>query len=266
MNRLRGSANLGNTCFLNSAVQLLCRAHIVSDAALKHFGELDHPVVNVLRQFRDAPAGQIVNLSGLQQTLVRAGLIAAGRQEDAHEVLTWLLDTLPRPLHVLYDVGITSSVTCGRCGGVSSHVVQEKSVPLPIHGPSFDTAYSAFTGQEKLEGDNAYQCDGCKAKTEAVRASSLTQLSRYLFVCLKRYTAAGKIVDEVAMPVTINTSINNYVLAGFIVHYGSSYGGHYVTYVRDPANNAWFVADDSNIRQESAIPLHHGYVYLYEAV
>lgn len=97
----------------------------------------------------------------------KSALFERGRHEDAHELLSFLIDNcgnrLPAEsksvLEELFGGALQSRIQCGQCGEKSN--TQEEMLDLSlniIESNSLAHALACFFRSEVLDGDNKYQC------------------------------------------------------------------------------------------------------------
>ncbi|GJX73718.1 ubiquitin carboxyl-terminal hydrolase 2-like protein [Tanacetum coccineum] len=150
--KVKGLLNLGNTCFLNSALQNLLAIDRLRDHYLKMEtgGPLSVSLKKLFVEANPLASGKhVVNPRPLFNSICAiASQFKGYQQQDSHEVLRFLLDGLsseetsiqkcdpknsPTFVDVLFGGQISSSVSCLECGHTS--VVYEPyldlSLPLP---------------------------------------------------------------------------------------------------------------------------------------
>jgi ubiquitin C-terminal hydrolase len=218
--------NLGNTCFLNAALQLLRR-----------WGYPPHP------------PRQLVGQLGL----------ARGRQHDAHEALLALLEKAPQgePGRLL------SVVRCGATGETSTVPEPFHVLSLPL-APTVEAALEredVLRGTEVWRSPSAVAqrlTPTCSYKRLAVARLP----PRGVVLHWKRFDNRGhKRSDDVYVP----PQWRGYRLAAAVLHHGrSGQGGHYTALVRE--GSAWFKCDDAHIAaMGTGLPaeLRQAYLLLY---
>lgn len=238
-----GLVNVGNSCFLNSTLQ--CLAHLPPLAALSQAhahkarckwdtATAGGKCVACLLETRvrrclaaattspDRPNGLVNNMtSRISKTL------SPGRQEDAHEFLRMLLDAAerdalhslrgPKPLkgrlepqtlvQQLFGGVLTSDVTCGSCGEVSSTRDQLLDLSLELQQcSSIVAALHRFTAAEQLSGTNAYKCGACNRKVTATKQIRILEAPTVLVLHLKRFSGhiGAKITRHIAFQERLN--------------------------------------------------------------
>jgi len=149
-------------------------------------------------------------------------------------------------------------------------------------GVTLEDCLLDYVADELLDGDNAVDCDGCKARTATVRSVAIDRhsLPDLLMLHLNRFTASGgKRFDQVRFPLDnldlapflVPDDSDNaggpvtYGCAGIVVHLGGGVGsGHYVSYLRR-ADNRWFRIDDTVVSEvdESVVRGLSPYLLLY---
>lgn len=218
--------NLGNTCFLNAALQLLRR-----------WGYPAHPP---------------------QQLVGQLGL-ARGRQHDAHEALLALLDRTPMgpPGRLL------SVVRCGATGQTSTVPEPFHVLSLPL-APTAEAALSredALQGAEVWRSPSA-TAQGL-TPTASYKRLEVASLPRDGVVLhWKRFDNRGRKINA---EVQVMPRWRGYALAAAVLHNGrSAAGGHYTALVREEGQ--WFKCNDAHITQlGSQLPseLSQAYLLLY---
>lgn len=237
-----GFANLGNTCFLNSTLQCLsylppfCQS--IMDMHESFFSEssnrskLSRKVTMLLcRMFRQvhgstqdstfAPRGLVKALSSLGSGGGRSSgyKFRAGRQEDAHEFLVHLLDSmhdgelreagidqrksgwrdrLPIPrldettfVHRIFGGYLRSQVKCTNCDYCSNTYDPFLDLNLEVSKKNCDsikTAFAKYTRSETLDSENKWKCSKCKQRVCAKKQLTVFRPPLSLCIQLKRFT------------------------------------------------------------------------------
>lgn len=179
-----------------------------------------------------------------------------GSQEDAHEFLAALLDTLERhavrvgmaPCGLLRGT-LVSRVTCTVCGHFSDKEDPFETLSLEIRdAASISDALRHFTAVERLCGDNQYFCEHCKTKRDADKGMLLAAAPDILALNLKRFSygrgmsswsSGQKLTHHVEFPRILHVDEFStskvpatYTLRAVLVHAGGTpVSGHYYSHV-----------------------------------
>lgn len=114
---------------------------------------------------------------------------------------------------------------------------------------------------ELLDGDNKYNCEICKSKTDAIKTSQFWNPPNNLIILLKKYSNdLSKKNVSVNYPLDLDISyyvspIKNkhwkvngiYELYGITKHLGTIDFGHYISYVKSIDGDNWYKCDDESI-------------------
>lgn len=262
---MRGLRNLGNSCFMNSALQ--CLTHIKPLAKLLltegAAGEKDgNLIASMFREHLAAYYGKgtdALSSNSLFRNLKKVNSrMTPGRQHDAHEFALGILGPLEdhfkkvKKLDLFEKVfggKLVSQITCLSCKHISNSYESmiSLSLVLPFYkdinkARSLDEALKEFFKPEYLKNENRYRCEKCRTKVDAKKQYRIDQRPNCLVLQLKRFDfRARKISSNVSFPEFLSLddySTNpvqgqKYELTGIVVHLGGSlYSGHYVSYVK----------------------------------
>ncbi|KAH1253170.1 Ubiquitin carboxyl-terminal hydrolase 16 [Glycine max] len=282
-----GLINCGNSCYANAVLQclaftppltayLLQGSHSKSCANKKWCFTCEFE--RLILKSKDtksavSPMGIISHLQNIGSQL------ANGREEDAHEFLRHVIDTMQSVC--LMEAGVNalgsleedttlmgqtfggyllSKIKCMRCGGKSERQERMMDLTVEIEGEitTLVEALRRFTSTETLDGENKYHCVRCKSYEKAKKKLTVSEAPNVLTVALKRFQSGkfGKLNKPIQFPEILNlapfmsgTSDKSpiYRLYGVVVHLdimNAAFSGHYVCYVKN-IQNKWFKVDDS---------------------
>ena len=221
-NAKRGLVNLGNTCYLNSAVQVLL--------ACPH---LEYYLLNCLEESANHRISQDLkhillnesNSSIIPRKLVRDikalnPMFRGYAQHDSHEFLRFILDRLSEETKYEKDVSfidqvfkgeMKSTVTCLGCQNISikrdsffdlslpvvtneqasgsfvGSILSWISSPFVQTSSNLEECLEAFCEEEILSGKNQYYCEKCKCFQDCKKSLHLLQSPEILILQLKRF-------------------------------------------------------------------------------
>eukprot|EP01038_Epipyxis_sp_PR26KG_P009755 gene9755-13124_t len=118
-------------------------------------------------------------------------------QHDAHELNRLLIEALEKSLkrttgenlcQSLYEGKLANQIKCLKCNGISQREEPFYDLNMQIiNCKDLVESLREYCCAELLEGDSAYQCDYCKAKTSALRSSILLKLPPILTFSCNRF-------------------------------------------------------------------------------
>lgn len=279
-----GLQNMGNTCFLNSALQCLTYTPPLANYMLsrEHSKTCHEPGFCMMCTMQNhiiqvfANSNNVIKPIGVLNELKRiAKHFRFGSQEDAHEFLRYTVDAMQKSclpgskldrqtqattfIHQVFGGYLRSRVKCLNCKAVSDTFDPFLDVTLEIKtAPSVSKALEQFVKPEQLEGENAYKCSKCKKLVTASKRFTIHRNSNVFTLSLKRFASfsGGKITKDVKYSDYLDLrpfmsqsqgEPLHYALYAVLVHSGfSCHAGHYFCYIK-ASNGQWYQMNDSSV-------------------
>ena len=289
-NVVTGLNNFGNTCFMNSALQIIIHCDKLTDVLLSHnfSNKLSHVYKNFLLEYQK---GKVIAPNELKSVIGNKFKIFKGtNQQDSHEFMINFLDFLDDNFKLdfesdnnkniipeLFDCTvktITKSLTTNEQSSKEDPVRFLCVSILPDKkNITLEDCLNNFIGNNNdiIENWEAPSKNHVSAKQTHI----ITKFPKYLIFQIKRYSFGNGKGEKLNADVIVRETWKcdlfpdniYYELKGFIFQSGSLNGGHYVSYVK--IKGTWYCCNDSNISiitVEFAIKLaSQAYLLFYES-
>ena len=277
-----GLFNLGNTCYVNSIIQIL---RIIPDLFVLNQTNQTCSILAISfrglmasMNFRNSEAPYDF-INKLQQTFINDFNVHA--QQDVPDILQRMLNNFSRCGFITQnkiEIMYRQFTKCTVCKTINSFTDSNIICPLTISF-SIQTSLNQFYESVSLSGENRYQCDRCGCLQDASQYTKITQTPKYIFFQLKRSRHVNGEFSKDHSPVRLDRNIEvkvnigdgleqllPYELVGTIHHIGNTWtNGHYISYTN--VDNQWNKCDDNHtsISEFSQIETRSGYVVIYRS-
>jgi ubiquitin C-terminal hydrolase len=259
---MKGLQNLGNTCYMNAALQMLLNNEDFCKLVLKYS---PHSIIlNKIGEFITSYYSDNNNSivpSDIKKIIeARKDLFVGYAQQDSTEFIVFFLDIIDteikkidknsKELNDIFGIQTNTRTKCKikSCLNISNKMEINNILLLDIESDmqNLNDAYRNYKSGEKMEGNDMYYCDKCKEKRVASKRYSVEKWSPHIIVWLKRFRQTNygniKMNQKLDIPLEWRHDIK---LKGAVIHYGNLNGGHYV-YV-GKKNDKWYIFDDSSV-------------------
>ena len=268
----KGFRNLGNTCYMNSAIQALLSANVMNTALMiylqdnqKNLKQFSPMLIEYCRIILDLlqKNNSCYNPTQFKSNLDKANPWFKGYiQHDSNEFVSYLINEFTDDSK---DKGITNLIQklcfgkfkqyiyCDICHNVVEKYSNFLDVILPIpdvtaNMKNFDLedCFKKFAQYEVMDdSDNLWECPTCKKKVISYKKMEVHEVPEVAIFTLNRFRGTSKINTPVTIYPYIELENKKLKLIATVNHYGSVHGGHYVAHVC--RKDKWYKANDGTI-------------------
>ncbi len=282
---MKGFINIGNTCYLNSGLQMLVQNQELCALVMQYasVSPILKTISDFIMEYYSSDAKPIAPVHIKKIVEKKQDIFCGFGQQDSTEFIIYLLDTIDeeikkanpqsKGIEPIFGIEFNSRIKCKLRTCLQIYNRKEVSnillLDIDANCSSLDDAYRMFKGSDKLESDNKYFCSNCNDKRVASKRSEVAEWPEYLFVWLKRYSQNGRRVTKNTQPISIDkTWRHGNSLQGAVIHSGGLNGGHYV-YVGKHTDGKWYLFNDSSVssinsEEELNSMISHAYWLCYK--
>lgn len=275
--------NIGNTCYANALLQVLGQTpdfnEILEEACKREnftttkrvtssFGNLlQHMCTSTSRNIQISVRNFMNNISSREREFM------IGYQNDCHSFFLTLLSELhdenpASDITSLFEIEMVDEFIFGSCPHTEitdSQIL--RSITVPSNSLHIEDGFRELLSEELFDEEDipCRQCNkrGLKKTAKAMKFRRLPPILVLQLGCFQEMHYGGhthiakssrriRFCENVTVP-SANGDHVTYDLYGVVNHHGSSYGGHYTSYVKqlsttwDQGPSSWYYCNDSYI-------------------
>lgn len=255
----RGLPNIGNTCYLNSALQCLSHVPELTNRLLEKPYDGPCEITREYSRLMHAmwKTKDPVSMNAFHTAFTKKYTTFANVQpHDVQEVVLALIDTFEASLGAGFIQSIfngteTQEVTYPKGVSKKEHDITTIVVTPRDQNQTLEDLVKYRGGYEAFRG---YIDESGEEYHAAVTRTYISQWPSTLIFSFSQYT--NKYV------VRVPQVFENYALFGLVVHYGSTLGGHYAAYVKH--KGVWRYIDDDLVIEKDPSESSEYYLAFYK--
>lgn len=263
--------NLGNTCFLNSCIQVLCHTTELTELLFK---KIDNEITNdnnnkiLINEYKDliklmwsqngiVSPNRFVHIIQIIAKNKNKNLFTGFIQNDVTEFLQFLIDCLDVDNNVIDDELLFNGKLTSKILNSDKEIISSQNEPFFIlnmsipnnNNPTLNDCIDYFIDYEELDGFN----DKTKKNEKIIKKYDFNIIPKILVITLKRFNHVDKnnilvLFDEF---IEINGKDNKkqkYELYGVCNHYGNILFGHYTVFIKHMSGK-WIHFNDEQMEK-----------------
>ncbi|KAM0678759.1 Ubiquitin carboxyl-terminal hydrolase 51 [Binucleata daphniae] len=263
----KGATNLGNTCYINSLIQILLSITIFKQKVLQtEHKNCSNCLICIFREIVEDLYSQSTSLvfSNFFYYLYKKDSCFKGSvQYDVHELFIKICNYLHGEVgdslcktnkclaHDMFYGENIVNMECCVCKKVTRSNDDFFNLIFEMKQKSIQTMINEYYKSEEIEEKKF--CNNCQTMTRYTKNIVLESKPEVLVISVKRFeiknSKASKISDFIYNNLSIDLNNNVYKLQGYIKHIGNMRDGHYVSVINN--NNKFYTYDDDKIEEET---------------
>jgi ubiquitin carboxyl-terminal hydrolase 8 len=284
-----GLINVGNTCFMNSALQCLSSiprltrwANVQKQYSSTPTKTIIHAYVSLIQSMWSGK-NTFINPYEIKELVSRSAPIFSDYgQKDSHEFMNSLLNALHTAnptsgIIELFHICTQSQVICGGCEDIDLADEVTTFLPLPLPREVLDDKeillddlIDDYCREDNLDG--FYYCHSCQKYNKARQKTSIDlPLPPVLIIQLKRFPFDGtnKKIDTFVryklQHFNLLSKDDKYELCAVSSHVGNLAGGHYTALAKNFENKQWYHFNDTHVDKinSRSVISRNAYILVY---
>lgn len=274
LDRIRGLPNLGNTCYLNSIIQILLnmqclKKYLFSIELCDREYCLPCGLRRLLEWYLGKGTGDITRF--LTCLMINNKEYRNNDQHDTYLIFLYIINIrvdnhLNFNLFKYFMIDSTSTLQCTKCKKKSRRSEKMNSLSLE-YTSTLQGSIHKYLEKEVLS--DKIECTNCNTSSYFKKYLRIKKTSKILVIHIKRFTSdyykLKKISKDIEIPDTLNINRKIYRIFGFIVHKGNINNGHYRSFLIN--SREWYMFDDTLVKSVNIKEyLNQAYVIFYERI
>ncbi|KAF7231680.1 uncharacterized protein [Nothobranchius furzeri] len=264
--KYHGLVNHGQTCYLNSILQVLFMTKEFRDAVISFVQK--NPDTNFIdRHLNDLFDDLLKHQTHTNKIMETLGIYRVYEQQDAAEYFERILRLTCPDTAEIFHGQMTHRTTCSECGTKNDTDGPFWYLPLELVDSSsgnysVEDGIQTYFSPTLFTGDNQMYCDTCDTKGDASSRYVIKDHPDVLILLLKRFDFSYKdmsyvkINRAVDVPYTLTLPEKQvYELYAFVDHCGDLRSGHYNATIKpQDEEETWYSFDDTRVSRLDTSP------------